>query len=581
MPKFTEMDLVTGVKTDITIDETKDFKGAGGEKKIFVKGQRALGVYHDPDNAMPVERCTELAVLTHPGIVRPQGLLYKGANRVGETMMAVVDPWILCSLFTMTFRKQHHLDQDRIAAIAKLMNEIVCHAHQHGIAVVDNNENNWLLSADFRKVFAIDTGNWQTKSFRATMIMLNIRDPFNPAGPKADWYAQAILLANLYIGKHPFEATHPKYKDIPKAKDVNGIPHRPMMEAMMKDRVAFFDPACTLNRACYPLDSIPSALRHWMQATLMGDLRTEPPTDFNVVAVVRALNALTSSHKFEITKLFTTVGDILHVVKPGLKRVILTDKKWYVDQQAYDYPENITGGMCHVAFTSHDEPILAYLAYGMICLYRSNGEHVECSQHASSLISIHGRLICTNLQMATELELMDLGDRISIRRNVVGQILDIPNATKAYPGCLVQNMLGSWRVSTFPQKGRCIQTRLTDLEDGSQVMDAKYEAGALMVVSQKNGIYSRRTFFENADQELFQIYTEPNVANEALNWTVNGRGTMTNITEDGTLLATKVGSMGPSTAFTDPVITSEMRLSAEGNKTHFFSDNFLYSISVK
>lgn len=579
MAKFTEMDLVNGSKADISIDDTKDFVGSGGEKKIFIKGQKALGVYHNPDNAMPIERCTELSVLTHPGIVRPQGLLFKASKRVGETMQAIQNPWVLCSLFTMAFRKKHHLDEKAVSVISKAMNEIVQHSHQHGIFVVDNNENNWLVSDDFRRVFAIDTGNWQTPNFKSTMIMLNVKDPFNQPGEKADWYAQAILLANLWIGKHPFEAEHPKYKDIPKAKDINGIPHRPMMESMMKDKVAFFDPQCTLNRACFPLDSIPAALRSWMKETLMGDLRTAPPTDFSVVAAVRTLNVLSSSHKFEITKLFTAVGDILHVVKPNLKRTIITTHKWYVDGQAYDYNLQCKPESIHVGYTNTDLPVIAGIVDGELRL-QSQKESVISHINASDVVSVNGRLIVLNRMSASEVELVDLGGRIGVRLNRVGQLLDLPGATKAFPGCVIQNMLGSWRVSTFPIKGRCISTRLIDLED-SQIVDAKYESGVLLVIGQKGGIYSRMTYFERGENELMLARTETNVANEAMNWTVNGRGTMTQIKDDGQLEASKVIHGSAITRFDDPVLSTEMILTAEGNKTNFIRSNELYSLSVK
>lgn len=583
MTKYTELSLTTGTKTDISVDETKDFVGSGGEKKIFVKGQTALGVYHDPANAMPVERCNELAVLTHPGIVRPQGLLFKGAKRVGETMLAVQNPWVLCSLFTMTFRKRHSLDEKAIASIAKLMNEIVVHAHSHNISVVDNNENNWLLSGDFKKVYAIDTGNWQTPSFKATMISLAIKDPFNPAGIKADWYAQAILLANLWIGKHPFEADHPDYRDIPKASEVHGIPQRPMMQAMMKNRVAFFDPQCKLNKACFPLDSIPAALRAWMKSVLMGDLRDAPPIDLHVVASVQPINVISSSHKFEFTKLFTGVGDILAIARPGLRRTVLTTHKWYVDNQAYDYHLQCKPESVHIGTTNTDRPVIAGVVNGELRL-QSQKEQVMCQVSANAIVSINGRLIVLNRADCFELDLVDLGGRIEVRIKRIGQLMDIPGATRAYSGCVIQNMLGSWRVLTFPSVGRCISTRLVDLE-GGKILDAKYERGCLMVVGEKAGIYSRFTYFENDrdpnDNTLVLARTESNVSTDAMNWTVNARGTMTQIREDGVLEAMKATCGASVTQFTDVAITSDMSLYAEGEKTCLILRNEFYSLKVK
>lgn len=578
--KYTEMDLSSGSKFDVTIDESRDFKGSGGEKKIFIKGQKAYGIYHDPANSMPMEKCAELGTMTDQRIIRPVGLLFKSGKRVGEAMMAVQDPLVLCSLFTMTFRKQHNLTEQRIAVIAKAMNEIVSHAHSKSIYVVDNNENNWLLSSDFSKVFAIDTGNWQTPSFPATMIMLNIKDPFHSAGEKADWFAQAILLANLYIGKHPFEASHPNYEHIPKASVENGINRRPRMESMMRDRIAFFDPACSLNRACYPLDSIPGSLRRWMKETLMGDLRTEPPKDFETVACVQKITAISVSQKFDVKKLFTTVGDIFHVSRPGLKRVILTDSKWYIDQYAFSYPACNDIRSILPCVTNSDEPVLAFIEQGRLQLWHRDNP-VSCAISARGLIVIDGRLIVINHNQAIEVSLIDHTTGVFVRMKTVGQIMDLPNATTVYPGCVIQNMLGSWRVSTFPIEGRCVSTRLTDLEGGS-IMDAKYERGVLMVIGHKKGIYSRYLYFEDSENALRLVNTEANVTNDAMNWTVNGRQTMTMIQDDGRLLALRTSTMTPkSIEFDDPAITADMILSAEGNQTHFYRGNELYSLAVK
>jgi len=584
MPKYTEMNLATGAKTELSVDETKDFKGRGGEKSIYVKGQLALGVYHDPKCVMPEAKCAELSVLTHPGIIKPHGLLYKSSKRVGETMLAVQDPWVLTSLFTMTFRKKHGLDERKIAAITKIMNLIVEDAHKHDIFIVDNNENNWLLSNDFKSVFAIDTGNWQTPSFPSTMIMLNIKDPFNKPGSGADWYAHAILLANLYIGKHPFECDHPKYMSLLKATIDNGINRRPRMEAMMQDRVSFFRPECALNRACYPLDSIPAALRRWIQSTLESDVRVPPPVDFEIVAAVRKTDVLNSSAKFDIVRLFTAVGDIISVSKPNLKRTILTTQKWFIDNQAHDYPKGVSPADVVVAYTNKDNPILAWVESGRLCLRDSGLNSFDRTViNASSVVSTtDGRLIAISNSQALEVELIDLrGDgTVTVRTKQVGQVVDMPNATRAFPGCIIQNMLGSWRCSTFPIPGRCVMTRLIDCE-GGQIVDAKYDNGALMVLSEKKGVYSRYLYFAGHNDELKLVITDGNCTSEGLNFTVNGRGTFTQIVRDGLLEGLRLDDPTKLSVFSDPMISTDMTLSAEGLNTHFFRGNELYSLKVK
>jgi hypothetical protein len=577
MTRYTELNLATRRKTLIHIDENRDFKGSGGEKKVYLKGGFAYGIYHDPINVIPLEKCKELSVLTLSNIIRPQGLLFDNRLQVGESMLAVQNPWVLCSLFTMAFQKDHGITPEIKNHLSKEMNKVLTHAHEKAIYIVDNNENNWLISHDFQHVYAIDTGNWQTKNYPSRFIMLNIKDPFNPPGDKADWYAQAILLASLYIGKHPFEATHPDYENYPKADGMR----RPRMEAMMKDKVAFFSPKCRLNRACFPLDSIPKALKRWMESTLMGDLREPAPLDFETVAVIKDTSRITSTKKFDVKLLFTAVGDILRVSKTPLHRVIITTLKWFINEKAQPLPQGVTPGYLHITYTDQDDPILAWIEDGKLKLYGEKG-HIPVTLEASQLLTVSGRLIAISGISAIEVSIRNLTNRFQPSFQVVSQVMDLPNATKAYTGCLVQNMLGSWRVNTFPSKGKSVNTRLPSSLEDQQIVDAKYEGGALMVVTQKKGIYSRYLFFEDSQYQLHLVKEQKNVANEAMNWTVNNWGTMTQILEDGKLEAMHVSITPHKThEFLDDLISTDFTLSAEGYKTHFFKGNHLYSLAAK
>lgn len=579
MPKYREINLETGSESDVTIDEIKDFKGSGGEKNVFIKGGKAFGIYHDPKNVMPVEKCRELSVLTHPGIIKPIGLVMKSRSRVGESTMAVHNPWTLCSLFTMAFRNKHRLDVPRINDISAKMNDIVKHAHSHSIWIVDNNENNWLLSDDFQDVFAIDTGNWQTKSFPSQFIMLNIRDPFNPAGSKADWYAQAILLANMYIGKHPFEAAHPKYDAIPRASIENGVQRRPRMETMMRDKIAFFDPACTLNRACFPIDSIPAGLRSWMRETLMGDLRCEPPKDFGTVAAVQKIVQVHSTHKFQFDLIFTAVGDIFRIVHSPIKRIVLADGKWYVGQQAYDYPKEIKNRrLVHAGFDSAGDAFIAWIDSGRLKLSGEFGP-ITCSINATDLISLDGRVIAVNHHNVMQINVQP---RV-VLPEVISQIIDMPHATKVYEGCIVQNVLESWRVTFFPRTVKSVTLRIEKLEKCGQIVDAKYENGVLMILGKIKNTFTRYVYFDSVLDGASKVREDADIDRVDMNWTVNDRRTLVEIPDDGKLLASKamLPYNGKVTEFLDSAITSDMSLVAEGNKTLMFLQNQLFTLTAK
>jgi len=262
-------DIASGKSRDVKIPNSA-YKGKGGEKSIFIVGTKAYGIYHDVKNVMDVDKAKELATLTRPNIIRPTDLLFKGSKRVGEAMLAVPDPFVLCQLFTRTFSERYGVESKHKVHVIKEMQQTLAHIHQHQCYAIDNNENNWLISKDFQRVYAIDIGNWETPSFKSKFIMLNIRDRKQKSPVGQDWFSHAILSSCILIGKHPYEATHPKFKHLPKADVKNGVNIRPRMEAMMDEGLTFFDKDATLPKVCYHLDTIPGAFKAWMQAVLIA-----------------------------------------------------------------------------------------------------------------------------------------------------------------------------------------------------------------------------------------------------------------------------------------------------------------------
>ena len=581
----------TGKPGMVNIDENRDFVGSGGEKKVYVHGGLAYGVYHDPANAIDADKAAELAVAQNPSVLVPTGLLYKGSKRVGEYGAGVDRPYSLTELTSRTFLEDHALGLDKIAAIVQRMNTVVAGVHSHGIFIVDNNANNWLVSEDFQQVFAIDCGNWKTPNFDSEFIMLSIQDPHNPAGMHADWFAQAILIGLFYIGRHPFSATNPRYTGIPKkekliGKDGTKYEVQPRLQAMMKDGTHFGSPDCTLPKQCYPLDCIPSGLRAWMYAAYEHKNPGAPPSDFDVVAAIqRTVEEIHSSRKLEIKRLAEYEGHVIQVIRPHVRQVTLTTAGWYDNTTKHDYEAGLTPAQVQVGFTDKDNAVLGWLdRYGNVVLSHQ-GKIVNPNIRATTLGSGDGRIFGLNKGKAWNLNLRENGPKLMVSTQSLGSVLDMPNATRAYRGCVVMNMLGSWRVNTFPAAGQCMSTRLEPLE-GQRIVNAAYTKGILMVVGEDNGIFNRYLYMEDERHRLHLIREEQGVDDQDLNFTVNDKGGWTHIPEDGVLEATKVGDPTNDVRIMrfdddDITVTTEFRLDALGSRTAFHRHEKYYQLGVK
>ncbi|HEU4796864.1 MAG TPA: hypothetical protein VFT02_14610, partial [Pyrinomonadaceae bacterium] len=154
-----------------------EFKAQGGEGAVYVKGQTAYKIYTDPSRCIAQAKIDELSQLAQPNIIRPVHLILDGSNRpVGYTMRAVGKANSLCQLFPKAFRQRNNITPDLALRLVRQLQTGVLHIHSRGILVVDLNEMNFLVSADFAELYFIDVDSYQTPSFPATALMETVRD---------------------------------------------------------------------------------------------------------------------------------------------------------------------------------------------------------------------------------------------------------------------------------------------------------------------------------------------------------------------------------------------------------------------
>jgi DNA-binding helix-hairpin-helix protein with protein kinase domain len=154
-----------------------DFKAQGGEGAVYVKGSTAYKIYANPTRAIPLAKIDELSALDQPNIIRPLDLILDGKNTpVGYSMRSVEKAHALCQLFPKAFRQRNNLTPELMLRLVRRLQAGVSHVHDKGILIVDLNELNFLVSADFSEVFFVDVDSYQTPSFPATVLMESVRD---------------------------------------------------------------------------------------------------------------------------------------------------------------------------------------------------------------------------------------------------------------------------------------------------------------------------------------------------------------------------------------------------------------------
>jgi len=154
-----------------------DFLASGGEGEVYIKSGTAYKIYHEPSKIIPAGKVNELSAIKNPNVIRPQSYVLDSKNKpIGYTMRYVPDTLALCQLFTKAFRNRNNIDHDMMQGLIRNLHQIVVDVHKANILIVDLNEMNFLVSPDFKDVFAIDTDSYQ----------VCLRDHFVP---NVHWYS--------------------------------------------------------------------------------------------------------------------------------------------------------------------------------------------------------------------------------------------------------------------------------------------------------------------------------------------------------------------------------------------------------
>jgi hypothetical protein len=564
------MDVIVQGKGRICLNRN-EFKAAGGEGAVYVKGDVAYKLYGQMDNRghfapapqkmIPLGKVQELSVLTERHIIKPETPILDAAGTpFGYTMRALPNALALCQLFPKAFRDRHHLTPDQMLKLVQRLRAGVAHIHTKGILLVDLNEMNFLVDTAFETVYFIDVDSYQTAHYPATAIMPSIRDPHSATfSPLTDWYSFAIVSFQLLVGIHPYKGTHPTLDTL---------------EARMRANVSVLNAAVKIPPVCQPLAVLPSVYRDWYEAVLERGERLSPPDSPVATAVVvqPVIQSLQGSALFTIQPFGSYAGDVVAVVG---NTVLTTAGVW---AGAHRLAGAAAGSVLGVT-PIHRLPILARVRQGVLAVTDATRQQdLPVSLLADEVMATDGRIYFRQGGLLQELDVTEFPGKLLITPTVVGNVLG--QATRLFEGVVIQSLLGATYAGLLPARGQFREIRLAEL-DTYRVVDARYENHVLVVIGTQQGRYDRLVFRFAEDFGSYDLRTIADVPLLGINVTVLDTGVALLLAENGTLeiFSHSPGNVAVKTV-TDPAIGSDSRLAHDGAQAFIARGNRLFTFSM-
>lgn len=550
------------------------FVGGGGQGSVYAVGDTAYKIANLPSGALPEGKIRELQVLPIPLFARPENIILDANGKaIGYTSRYIRDAYVLCQLFTRTFRDRAGFTHAHAFKLVEKMRDGFVAAHRAGVLLVDPNEMNFLVSRDFESLFFIDTDGYQTKSYPATAIMESIRDRHmahrNAFNEGTDWFSFAVTSFQLLTGIHPYKGKHPTLK---------GFDER------MKANVSVFNKAVSMPATAYPMSVIPSDWRNWFEAVFERGERTPPPSGATVQVHVTphlSKSGTTVLVAEEIARVGHNVHDLW--VVGGHIVASTADGVWVDGRRVSD--TTVVAGVIH---STNAPPILACPVSGGIDLLDTGTKArlTTLGLNAQQIMSYAGTAYAKVHDTVVEIVVHRAGTNAVAATRKASSVL--PNATHMFQGGVLQNMLGSMFASLFPESGRTYQVRLPEL-DQYRILDAHYSAGirggVLMVLGKaRNGCTDRLVFRFGEDFTKHDCRVVYDVDNGGLNFAVTDAGVCVCVVDgvDGPEIELTSVTLGSTTAKTvcDPWLTDGVRLFKRGSEILAVKGDGVYTVRM-
>jgi hypothetical protein len=546
-----------------------DFKAQGGEGAVYVKGSTAYKIYANPTRAIPLAKIDELSALDQPNIIRPLDLILDEKNTpVGYSMRSVEKAHALCQLFPKAFRQRNNLTPELMLRLVRRLQAGVSHVHDKGILIVDLNELNFLVSADFSEVFFVDVDSYQTPSFPATVLMESVRDrhtmTFNHG---SDWFSFAVVSFQMFVGIHPFKGAYAPLQHLPdKVKK---------LDARMLANISVLHPNVSVPSSCLPFSVIPPVYLDWYRAVFEQGKRLPPPDNAHALAIVTTVRANESveSGSFVINKIREFDSEIIW--HDGV--ITVTQSRVYFDGKNYPKPPFdvklvVSPRQRHLIAAFHDG---TRLRFRDLTVDKDVASEVEGEDAMLS----GGKLYIKQHESIFAVDLIELPQSLLLGLRLVANVMI--RSTRMFEGVAIQNLLGANYVSIPTADGVCHQVRIPELDD-YQIVDARRDRNVLIVVVTTEGRYDKLIFRFSDDFSGYDCRRLDDIVSTGIEFTVLDSGIVLHLAEDGRLeVFPNVRDSAKIRVIRDQALDEDLRLFHTGTQALIAGGPSLYKIRLK
>ena len=552
----------------------QDYLAEGGEGTVYAVGGTAYKIYKDPARALPVGKIGELNSIAHNDVIKPLNVILdpKANTPIGYTMRMVRDTRVLVEHFPRAFRDRHGIKPDDSAKLVLAIRERMAAVHAGGVLAVDFNEYNCLVGADLVTPYLIDVDSYQTKSYRATALMESVRDRHAAPGhfsEGTDWFAFACVAFQVFVGIHPYKG---KVKANPKMT----------WDERFLTNLSVLNAGVAVPPPTLPFDVIPSNFRAWFEAVLNRGERVAPPKDLiNTIVLVAPQVTQNTVVGLSIKEVFRSKSKIRHYFSMGQASGALTDAG--VCLSGVDVPDSPSAnGAVATLSNARFWPFVLWAEGGRTKLWSHQDRRLlDFDLEARSVSESGGRLYVLGRETVVEVNLHDSGVGAVVPSPVVVARVH-PQASRLFPGCAVQSLLGSTFIHVFPGPKMGPQVRIPEL-DKLQVIEAKF-SGNLLAVLVRNGSQLDRYQFRFDPSYMSYDATVTKDVPGLLDFITldKGGGQHIALMQDGvgglTVFSTTKGATGVRAV--DSNLPGDARLVVHAGRAGFVSGEKVFSITM-
>ncbi len=551
-----------------------DFMSAGGQAKVYKKGNIAYKVFHSTDEMIPEAKIQELQVLDNPHIIKPLDILLTKDNIPVGFTSSWVNGISICKVFVTGFRKRNSITDNHTLKLVKNIAETTSYIHRNNCIVRDGNQLNYLVSSDWVTPYFIDVNAWKTPSYPADAIMSTVRDWLNPdeVSELADWYAFAVLSFWLFVGVHPYMGNHPNYKQ----KNIEE-----MIKIRALDKVWALDSEVTIAPNAR-VNSIPNHYLDWYSAIFKDGVRCAPPDQPGVIVKIpMGPTIITGTNHFVTKEIEKVSGNIIWVSHMDGNMVIKTPEYVYINSQGH-----VSKKDTHITFCDLKQvPIFSNIVDGKL-EHNSLTSTIRkiVSPDATELMTVGNHLFYRYGDKLVELE-MTYAPGLDRIHPIAKTDWTIMSNSEIYAGVIFQNMLGNIYI-TIPipcvnDLTSLIEKKIPELSK-CKIIDAKHKNNVVAIFIIENNNYKILVLRFDEDYNTYD-YREIQCSNIGdINMASLDNGTTVLIPEDGIIeLFSNRPFANDVTRIQDDKIITDMRLCNVGNRAMFFQDNKLYTITMQ